>query len=100
MAQADGTAVDIHSHAGNLIPMSFGRGSYAPVAEPMRQGGVSAICLAVVADSPIIKLTDGRLRPSRDPRPGELYDHTMRSFEKLHAGRQPGHAPSQDGSSG
>lgn len=85
MAQADGAAVDIHSHAGNLIPMSFGRGSYAPVAEPMRQGGVSAICLAVVADSPIIKLTDGRLRPSRDPRPGELYDHTMRSFEKLHA---------------
>lgn len=85
MAQSDGTAVDIHSHAGNLIPMSFGRGSYAPVAEPMRLGGVSAICLAVVADSPIIKLTDGRLRPSRDPRPGELYDHTMRSFEKLHA---------------
>ncbi len=85
MAQADGTAVDIHSHAGNLIPMSFGRGSFAAVAEPMRQGGVSAICLAVVSDSPIIKLTDGRLRPSRDPRPGELYDHTMRSFEKLHA---------------
>jgi membrane dipeptidase len=85
MAQADGTAVDVHSHAGNLIPMSFGRGSFAAVADPMRQGGVSAICLAVVADSPIIKLTDGRLRPSRDPRPGELYDHTMRSFEKLHA---------------
>jgi membrane dipeptidase len=86
MAQiADGTAVDVHSHAGNLIPMSFGRGSFAAVAEPMRQGGVAAICLAVVSDSPTIKLTDGRLRPSRDPRPGELYDHTMRSFEKLHA---------------
>jgi membrane dipeptidase len=81
----DGTAVDIHSHAGNLIPMSFGRGRFAPVAEPMRQGGVSAICLAVVSDSPIIKLTDGRLRPSRDPRPGELYDFTRRSFEQLDA---------------
>jgi membrane dipeptidase len=86
MAQVgDGMAVDIHSHAGNLIPMSFGRGQFAPVAEPMRQGGVSAICLAVVSDSPIIKLTDGRLRPSRDPRPGELYDFTRRSFEQLHA---------------
>jgi membrane dipeptidase len=49
MAQVDGTTVDIHSHAGNLIPMSFGRGPFAAVAEPMRQGGVSAICLAVVA---------------------------------------------------
>jgi membrane dipeptidase len=82
---ADGMAVDIHSHAGNLVPMSFGRGQFSAVAEPMRQGGVSAICLAVVSDSPTIKLTDGRLRPSRDPRPGELYDFTWRAFEQLHA---------------
>jgi membrane dipeptidase len=88
---ADGTAVDLHSHAGNLIQMSFGRGQFAPVAEPMRQGGVSTICLAVVADSPIIKLTDGRLRPSRDPRPGELYEFSQRAFEQLHAlARQQG----------
>jgi len=85
MAQADGTAVDLHSHAGNLIPMSFGRGSFAAVAEPMRQGGMSVICLAVVADSPIVRLTDGRLRPSRDPRPGELYEFSQRSFPQLHA---------------
>ena len=86
MAQAiDGTAVDLHSHAGNLIQMSFGRGSYAPVAEPMRQGGMSVISLAVVSDSPVVKLTDGRLRPSRDPRPGELYAFSQRSFPALHA---------------
>jgi membrane dipeptidase len=86
LAQAgEGTAVDIHSHAGNLVPMSFGRGQSAPVAEPMRQGGLAAICLAVVGDSPIIKLTDGRLRPSRDPKPGELYDFSQRSFPALHA---------------
>jgi membrane dipeptidase len=86
MAQVtDGTAVDIHSHAGNLIPVAMDRGAFSAVAEPMRQGGVSAICLAVVSDSPIIRLTDGRLRPSRDPRPGELYDHTLRSFAKIHA---------------
>lgn len=65
--------------------MSYGRGQFAAVAEPMRQGGASAICLAVVSDSPIIKFTDGRLRPSRDPRPGELYDFTRRAFEQLHA---------------
>lgn len=81
----DGTAVDIHSHAGNLIPMSFGRGQFAPIAEPMRQGGLAAICLAVVSDSPIIKLTEGRLRPNRDPKPGELYDFTRRAFAALHA---------------
>lgn len=81
----DGTAVDIHSHAGNLIWLSFGRGQSVPVADPMRQGGMSAIALAVVGDSPIIKLTDGRLRPSRDPRPGELYAFSQRSFPALHA---------------
>jgi membrane dipeptidase len=86
VAQAvDGMAVDIHSHAGNLIWLSFGRGQSVPVADPMRQGGMSAIALAVVGDSPIIKLTDGRLRPSRDPRPGELYEFSQRSFPALHA---------------
>lgn len=85
MAQAtDGMAVDIHSRSGNLILLSFGRGQSAPVAEPMRQGGMSAICLAVVSDSPIIKRADGRLRPSRDPKPGELYDFTQRAFAALH----------------
>ena len=81
----DGLAVDLHSHAGNLIPMSYGRGTFAAVAEPMRQGGMSTICLAIVADSPIIRLTDGRLRPSRNPNPGELYSFSQRSFEQLHA---------------
>ncbi len=86
MAQAtDGMAVDLHSHAGNLLQTSFGRGASSPVAEPMRQGGMSVISLAVVSDSPIIKLTDGRLRPSRDPRPGELYAFSQRSFPALHA---------------
>jgi membrane dipeptidase len=86
LAQAgDGTAIDIHSHAGNLTQMSYGRGQFAPVAEPMRQGGMAAICLAVVGDSPVIKLTDGRLRPSRDPKPGELYEYSQRSFPALHA---------------
>ena len=36
MAQVDGTAVDIHSHAGNLIRASFGRDSLLDVAGPKR----------------------------------------------------------------
>lgn len=85
MAQAaDGMAVDIHSHAGNIIQMSIGRGQALGIAEPMRQGGVSAICLAVVADSPIITTSGGRLRPGRDPRPGELYSFSQTSFPALH----------------
>lgn len=85
MAQAmDGTAVDAHSHAGNIIQMSLGRGQALSIAGPMRQGGVSAICLAVVADSPIITTSGGRLRPGRDPRPGELYTFSQSSFPALH----------------
>lgn len=86
MAQpTDGMAVDLHSHAGNLTRMSYGRGGFSAVADPMRQGGVSVISLAVVSDSPIIQLTGGRLRPSRDPHPGELYAFSQRSFPALHA---------------
>jgi membrane dipeptidase len=81
----DGTAVDIHSHAGNLTAMSYGRGSFAPVAEPMRQGSVSVICLAIVADSPTIRVIDGRLRPGRDPNPFEFVNFSKRAFEALHA---------------
>jgi membrane dipeptidase len=78
-------AVDLHSHAGNLTRMSYGRGGFSAVADPMRQGGVSVISLAVVSDSPIIQLTNGRLRPGRDPHPGELYGFSQRSFPALHA---------------
>ena len=87
---SDGTAVDAHSHAGNLIQASFGSGSFSPVAEPMRQGGVAAICLAIVADSPVVRLTDGRLRATRDPNPGELHTFSEKAFAALHAlaGRQ------------
>ena len=67
MAQADGTAVDIHSHAGNLTRASYGRDSLLDVAGPMRKGGLSVICLAIVANSPIIQRLE---RPhAAEPRP-------------------------------
>jgi len=85
MAQVtDGMAVDIHSHAGNLTRASYGRDSLLDVAGPMRKGGLSVVCLAIVADSPIIQVSSGRLRPSRDPKPGELYDWSKTTFAKLH----------------
>jgi len=83
-AQSDGTAVDIHSHAGNLIRASYGRESLLDVAGPMRKGGLSVICLAIVADSPVIHVSSGRLRPGRNPRGGELYDFSKTQFGKLH----------------
>lgn len=86
MAQAAGPTIDIHSHAGSILYINsqFGTHPFTPLAEPMRQGGMAVICLAAVSDSPTITLANGRLRPSRDPKPGELYAHTQRAFERLH----------------
>jgi membrane dipeptidase len=84
LAQTDGTAADIHSHGGNIIRASYGRDSILDVASPMKKGGLSVMCLAIVADSPIISLSSGRLRPSREPRPGELYEFSKVQFAKLH----------------
>jgi len=81
--QVDGMAADIHSHAGNLTRATYG-GSLLDVASPMRSGGLSVMCLAIVADSPVISSSSGRIRPNREPKPGELYEFSKRSFAKLH----------------
>jgi membrane dipeptidase len=88
LAQAvGGPTIDVHSHGGTILGIrgqGGGNSSFTPLAEPMRQGGMAVICLAVVSDQPTITLANGRLRPSRDPKPGELYAHTQRAFERLH----------------
>ncbi len=84
MAQTDGMAVDLHSHGGNLIRASYGREGLLDVAGPMKQGGMSTVCLCIVGDSPVVGVTNGRLRPQRDPRPGELYKFSSTQFTKLH----------------
>jgi membrane dipeptidase len=85
MAQAtEGLAVDSHSHAGNLIRASYGRDSLLDVAGPMRKGGMAVVCLCIVADSPVISSSSGRIRPNRNPRPGELYDFSKIQFGKVH----------------
>jgi membrane dipeptidase len=84
MAQTDGTAVDLHSHGGNLIRAVYGREGLLDVASPMKQGGMSTICLCIVGDSPVISSSSGRIRPVRNPRPGELYNFSITQFTKLH----------------
>ena len=81
-----GTTVDIHSHAGNIASMRrIQSGSdFSAIAEPMRQGGMAAICLAIVSDSATHRVTDGRIRPFRDPAAGELYRYGALAFERVH----------------
>jgi len=81
-----GPTVDIHSHAGKVLHVNSQGGNepFTPVAEPMRQGGMAVICLAAVADSPATHITENRIRPFRDPGPGELYAHIQRGFARVH----------------
>ena len=80
-------SVDIHTHAGHVG--GLGRvehgGPFSPVADPMREGGMAVLCLAIVSDSPTHHVTaDKRIRPFRDPVPGELQAYGEQSFARLH----------------
>ena len=80
--------VDVHSHDGGLIGLNRvqGHGPFRPLADPMRDGGMAVVCLAIVSDTPTHHLTpDHRIRPFRDPAPGELQAYGQLSFERLHA---------------
>ena len=80
-------AIDMHSHAGSILYVNTNNGNapFTPVADPMRQGGMAVICLAAVSDSPTSRIEEGRIRPFRTPKPGELYAHMQRAFARLHA---------------
>ncbi len=86
-AVADSVTVDMHSHAGGLAGLRGVREDrpFRPVAAPMRDGGMAAACLAIVSDAPTHRLDpDRRIRPFRDPEPGELFAYGVRCFERLH----------------
>lgn len=83
----DMVTVDLHSHAGRLLSGRAGNDlrPFEPLAEPMREGGMTAICLAIVADTPATVITDDhRIKAVRMPEPGELQDWSRRAFERLH----------------
>ena len=77
--------VDIHSHAGgiaNTARLRSGIG-FSPIRAPMRAGGMAVVCLAMVSDSPTHHVEGGRIRPYRDPAPGELRDHATMAFDRI-----------------
>lgn len=79
--------IDVHSHAGGVIGLRRveAEGGFLPVAAPMREGGMAVLCLAIVSDSPTHHLTEERrIRPFREPEPGELYAYGQRSFRRVH----------------
>ncbi len=81
---AGAATVDMHSHAGKLLYVRTDA-PFTPVADPMRQGGLAVVCLAVVSDSPTHHvMADHRIHPYRDPAPGELYAYAQRGFARLH----------------
>ena len=80
-------SVDIHTHAGHVIGVERVEHSapFTPVAGAMRDGGMAVLCLAIVSDSPTHHVTaDKRIRPFRDPAPGELQAYGEQSFRRLH----------------
>jgi len=95
------TTVDMHSHAGGIAsPVRMRSGQpFGAVAAPMRQGGMAAICLAVVSDGPTHRvMPDGRIHPYRDPQPGELHAYAELAFGRvLDMARQQGLAIIADG---
>lgn len=78
------TTVDIHSHAGHLLRVRDGSFGFGPVAQPMADGGMAAVCFAIVSDSPTHRIIDGHIHPYRSPEPGELYAYAQRAFQRLH----------------
>jgi membrane dipeptidase len=85
-AIGSGATVDIHSHAGHILGVRYGNTGLTPVAEPMADGGMAAVCFAIVSDSPCHHVAaDGRLHPYRSPDPGELYAYSQRAFARLHS---------------
>jgi membrane dipeptidase len=77
--------VDIHSHAGAILRVRNGVDGLTPVAEPMADGGMAAVCFAIVSDSPCHHVVGGEIHPYRSPDPGELYAYAQRAFQRLHA---------------
>ncbi|WP_421988384.1 dipeptidase [Roseococcus sp.] len=77
--------MDLHSHAGRVIlrPSDPDR-AFLPLAAPMRAGGMSLVSLAIVPDSPVIRVSGGFIQPYRQPAPGELWAHGQRAFARLH----------------
>jgi membrane dipeptidase len=66
-------SVDLHSHAAGRI---FDSPPDSTLADGMKKGGLSVVCLASVPDGPVLgRLASGSLGAVRQPNPGELYGY-------------------------
>jgi len=73
--------IDTHSHAGRVINPNSPLGG---LADPMREGGMSVVCLAMVADRPVTRVgADRRISAIRQPAPGELYAWSQTAFSRV-----------------
>jgi membrane dipeptidase len=81
---ATATSVDFHSHAAGA---SNARVPRFDLADHMRRGHLSAVCLCHSADGPVIRRPagGGRIRQYRDPAPAELQAHTERRLAFMDA---------------
>ena len=71
---AGAISVDMHTHSAGA---GFARTARYDLADHMRRGRMSAVCLCHSADGPVIRRPPtGRIRQYRDPAPGELYQFT------------------------
>jgi membrane dipeptidase len=68
-------SVDFHTHAAGA---GYARTPRFDLADHMRRGRLSAVCLCHSADGPVIRRSagGGRIRQYRDPAPGELHAFT------------------------
>jgi membrane dipeptidase len=83
--------IDMHSHAGRVIvsrnPALGAHRPFAPVSAPMRAGGMNVICLAIVTDTVVTRVSSDRKRFEawRTPQPGELYRLSQDEFARANA---------------
>ena len=71
---AGAISVDMHTHSAGA---GFARSARYDLADHMRRGRMSAVCLCHSADGPAIRRPpSGRIRQYRDPEAGELYQFT------------------------
>jgi len=78
------TSVDFHTHAAGA---GSARVPKFDLADHMRRGHLTAVCLCHSADGPVIHRPSGggRIQQYRDPAPGELYAHTERRLAFMDA---------------
>ncbi len=83
--------IDMHSHAGRITvsrdPAIGARRPFTPVGAPMIAGGMNVVCLAIVTDTLVTRVSADRRRFEawRKPEPGELYKLSQDEFARAKA---------------